>query len=569
MHYNDRIFCAAGKIVKLLQEEAKELEFSLDEEGGGGYSSLHVRRNDLQYKDAFISDDRWWENTQDIWLPKELMYVASDEKNKMFFDNFAQNGHELRFIDDYWEAANLGSLSKEHLGMIDVIVASRGRAFAGTYYSTFTGYITRLRGYYGMSKFTTWYSWNPMKTEMQNGAFSKPSNEFVREYPIGWVAIDGDRRVVKDNEDDNAGDKKKEHVAQDAKPESEPKELANAVIQSTAKSLIDNAAKKQTDSKEQKPKEDKEEKPNVGDAVEDKKPGSNHKDEVKAAGGIASDAALKAEDNKPKGEKAKEETSPADNTKEESAHGIRSLEEGLINSMGYLQDEDSALEVDSDGITLYTVMSTDCGKFQHWQSYLLFFSAMRIKQTGFITRIASGCTEEEQKEAKEWHEEHVAPMSSRFRILFTPKFSDVNGGNYKYFNKPFGVKYYLEHSPDFGWDESSEKLTSAKEKAVVIIIDPDMILLKPLTTDFSDGSVSFWSPFHKKIERKKKVEPGIPFGQTYGLSHKWMQFIELAGPDSQAIKVDERTADLHFQVGPPYIAYANDMVKIVRRWAGQ
>lgn len=43
-----------------------------------------------------------------------------------------------------------------------------------------------------------------------------------------------------------------------------------------------------------------------------------------------------------------------------------------------------------------------------------------------------------------------------------------------------------------------------------------MLLLRPLTTDFSDSSVKFWSPFSKKIERKKKVEHGVPFGQTYG-----------------------------------------------------
>jgi len=115
-------------------------------------------------------------------------------------------------------------------------------------------------------------------------------------------------------------------------------------------------------------------------------------------------------------------------------------------------------------------------------------------------------------------------MSTRFRILFTPKFSDIvdsegekTGKDYKYFNKPFGVKYYLENSSDFSWDEKAGKMTAVEDKAAVIIIDPDMILLKPLTTDFSDSSVEFWQPFHNKIERKKKVEPGTPFGQTYGM----------------------------------------------------
>lgn len=60
LHYNDKIFCAAGKIVRSLQLEAAERGYVVDEEGGGGYSSAHVRRDDLQYKDAVLSDDRWW-----------------------------------------------------------------------------------------------------------------------------------------------------------------------------------------------------------------------------------------------------------------------------------------------------------------------------------------------------------------------------------------------------------------------------------------------------------------------------------------------------------------------------
>ena len=49
----------------------------------------------------------------------------------------------LRFLKDYWDLANLSDISPDHLGMIDAIVASRGHTFAGTYYSTFTGYINR------------------------------------------------------------------------------------------------------------------------------------------------------------------------------------------------------------------------------------------------------------------------------------------------------------------------------------------------------------------------------------------------------------------------------------------
>lgn len=192
---------------------------------------------------------------------------------------------------------------------------------------------------------------------------------------------------------------------------------------------------------------------------------------------------------------------------------------------------------------------------------------MQVRQSGFITRIASGCTEEQKQAVKTWHLAHVAVMSNRFKLFFTPKFSNINRKEYKYFNKPFGVRYYLENCSDFGWDEELGKMTAIADEAVVIIIDPDMILLQPLTTDFSDSTVKFWSPHRKAIERKKKVGPLTPFGQTYGLSHKWMQFIELAGPGSLALKVDESTADLHYQVGPPYMSTVLDMHNIVRRWA--
>ena len=88
MHYNDKIFCAAGKIVRSLQLEAKERSYLPDEEGGGGYSSAHVRRDDLQYKDAVLSADTWWENTKSMWRQKEVLYISTDEKDIKFFDNF-------------------------------------------------------------------------------------------------------------------------------------------------------------------------------------------------------------------------------------------------------------------------------------------------------------------------------------------------------------------------------------------------------------------------------------------------------------------------------------------------
>jgi len=160
LHYHDEIFCAAGKIVLALQQEAFEREdykYSLDTEGGGGYSSFHVRRGDFQFKRQKISAKEWYDNTMDLFPePNELMYIATDERNKTFFDDM-QKHYDLRYLDDYWDLANLADLDPNYMGMIDAIVASRGRVFVGTWFSTFTGYIHRMRGYHGMSSTSNFY----------------------------------------------------------------------------------------------------------------------------------------------------------------------------------------------------------------------------------------------------------------------------------------------------------------------------------------------------------------------------------------------------------------------------
>lgn len=183
MHYTDEIYCAAGKIVHSLNEEAK----------GKGWSALHVRRGDLQYKAVKIPAAEWYNNTKEVWKKGEIMFIATDEKNKTFFDDIRKH-HEVRFLDDYWDLAKLGDLDSYFLGMVDTIVASHGRAFAGTWFSTFTGYINRMRGYLGYSIKDSWYSWLPRKDAVREWKYPE-GNYPAREWPIGWDAIDGDEWV--------------------------------------------------------------------------------------------------------------------------------------------------------------------------------------------------------------------------------------------------------------------------------------------------------------------------------------------------------------------------------------
>jgi hypothetical protein len=190
LHYNDVIYCAAGKIVKAVQAEGMALGFSLDAEGGSAYSAMHVRRGDLQFKEVKIPAKEWYDNTKEVWLDKEILYIATDERNKTFFDDLAVH-YQLRFLDDYWDLAGLSDLDPNYMGMIDTVVASKGRAFAGTWFSTFSGYINRLRGYHGMSMKDSWYSFLPRKTALHEWQIVTHS-AFAFEWPDGWVGVDAD-----------------------------------------------------------------------------------------------------------------------------------------------------------------------------------------------------------------------------------------------------------------------------------------------------------------------------------------------------------------------------------------
>ena len=85
--------------------------------------------------------------------------------------------------------------------MLDQLIAARGRTFFGTWMSTFTGYINRMRGY-STTKFHT-EGWNngtiqsyyffpeTRKDDMRH--YSRLSGpHYAREFPTAWYDIDKD-----------------------------------------------------------------------------------------------------------------------------------------------------------------------------------------------------------------------------------------------------------------------------------------------------------------------------------------------------------------------------------------
>jgi len=246
--------------------------------------------------------------------------------------------------------------------------------------------------------------------------------------------------------------------------------------------------------------------------------------------------------------------------------------------------EDLALRTGPADEPIHIVFSTDCGPYQKWQSYQFFLSALRVNQPGRITQIASGCTETEKEELNEWHEVHVAPLSLRFGLHLTPEFSNVRDaegktvGTYEFFNKPFGLRHWMEYGEGMGIDR--ERNLPLRHDTIVALLDPDHMLVRPITGHFaspadvfrtgsmkegSGGNVDSTTTL-KENRTKFTVRHGHPLSQEYGFRDGWRKYAHVAGEDSPATRVTATEALRSYAVGPPYVATALDMYRIATLW---
>ena len=162
----------------------------------------------------------------------------------------------------------------------------------------------------------------------------------------------------------------------------------------------------------------------------------------------------------------------------------------------------------------YMVFSSSCSPQQHWESLVFFYHAFKVQQPGNVTRILSGCNEKEMEEADDFFAKYIKPMSDRFHLHHTQDFSTVKKlkgtESYKYMNKPFGLRDWMENVMDLS-DERD--IDSEMAESVVMLLDPDMILLRPLVHDFTNEDVD-WIEKHPA---GKIVKTGFPIAQQDGM----------------------------------------------------
>jgi hypothetical protein len=153
IRYHEPVYCAGGKIAETMTKRADpSVALPLTSMIRTKYVAFHIRRGDFQHKWVKIPAQEILDLTTSLipGNPKDkVVYIATDERNMSFFEPFKKAFKEVYFLNDFQFRADYGvqQLPKNHAGMVDQIVCASADIFIGTPLSTFTGYITRLRGY--------------------------------------------------------------------------------------------------------------------------------------------------------------------------------------------------------------------------------------------------------------------------------------------------------------------------------------------------------------------------------------------------------------------------------------
>jgi len=247
-------------------------------------------------------------------------------------------------------------------------------------------------------------------------------------------------------------------------------------------------------------------------------------------------------------------------------HSIINTVESEIKSVMQHQrggdNKDANIQQRVDGSDVHIVFSTDCSEYQDWQTLLLFHSAKVVGQKGRITRIASGCTDEKQQQLTELYQR----LYPEFGAHFTPDFKKdaKTKKSYDFYNKPWGMKHWLEYCKP-----------PLPEDTYIALLDPDMILLRPLTRSISEDPAAIFDReyYAKEGPLPLMVSKGHAVAQMYGLgapwtndNHKKFRRGKICGEGSPCLLTQLRFGEMHYSVGPPYFLHKTDMHAVVDTW---
>jgi hypothetical protein len=147
LRYNDDIQCAAAHVVAHVRDLARNHDA---DNVHGIFDSMHVRyalefRHSFGLKEFNVSEI--YAETQKVFPKHSTVFIATDARDLHFFD-FLRDHYNLVFLKDCQHILRDLGLNTNFLGLIDQLVASRGRFYFSSWFSTFGSYIARLQGYH-------------------------------------------------------------------------------------------------------------------------------------------------------------------------------------------------------------------------------------------------------------------------------------------------------------------------------------------------------------------------------------------------------------------------------------
>eukprot|EP01104_Vermistella_antarctica_P016602 TRINITY_DN5673_c0_g1_i1.p1 TRINITY_DN5673_c0_g1~~TRINITY_DN5673_c0_g1_i1.p1 ORF type:complete len:448 (-),score=65.13 TRINITY_DN5673_c0_g1_i1:74-1417(-) len=182
---------------------------------------------------------------------------------------------------------------------------------------------------------------------------------------------------------------------------------------------------------------------------------------------------------------------------------------------------------DKRGITC-VVFSTEDKPYQNWQSLVLAYSFRKSNQGGCLARVVhTNKTSLDEVAYSEVIPTFLAPMRTEFKLE-----GDILD-NYKPGNKGVGVAHFVKALHERQKDLPAPHVTN------IVIVDPDVIFLKPLTM---------------------YAERGFPIAETYSYIDK-TRFHNAKMLDMFCTK-----PDLVQNLGQPYVLHIEDLYKLAPKW---
>ena len=159
---------------------------------------VHIRRGDFksQYEATQHGAEELYNYSKNFLQPNSTVFIATDERNKTYFEPFSKH-YDVCFLDDFKHV--IEGVNSNYYGVIDQLVAAKGDAFVGTFWSTLSAYVNRMRGYYSVrdklpgyekGQLKSYYFMPQHKQKVMTRYFATNGGLWAHEFPTSWRDID-------------------------------------------------------------------------------------------------------------------------------------------------------------------------------------------------------------------------------------------------------------------------------------------------------------------------------------------------------------------------------------------